>query len=68
MRKIKKFFVWLIVLDWIKINLWQIYTMLRRANDRKEDWDFKLLRRIAPSWRDDVTFNAYSKEEKEVNE
>ena len=65
MSKIKKFFVWLIVLDWIKINLWQIYTMLRRANDRKEDWDFKLLRRIAPSWRDDVTFNAY---EKEVNE
>lgn len=67
MSKIKKFFVWLIVLDWIKINLWQIYTMLRRANDRKEDWDFKLLRRIAPSWRDDVTFNVY-KEEKEVNE
>ena len=68
MRKIKKFFVWLIILDWVKINLWQIYTIRRRTNTRKEDLDYSLLRKIAPSWRDDVTFNAYDGEEKEVNE
>ena len=67
MNKIKKFFIWLIILDWVKINLWKIYTMLRRANTRHEDWNVGLLRKIAPSWRDDVTFNTY-KEEKEVNE
>ena len=67
MKKIKKFLLWLIILDWVKINLWQIYTIRRRTSTRKEDLDYSLLRKVAPSWRDDVTFNTY-KEEKEVNE
>lgn len=67
MKRIKKFLVGLIILDWIKLNLWQIYTMIRRTKDRGEDWDYKLLRRVAPSWKDDVVLYE-EKKEKEVNE
>ena len=62
MKKVGKFIVAAIVIDYIRVAAYQSYTILMRMLKKNES-QWEAIRKTGPSWKDEVVFHEELEEE-----
>ena len=62
MKKVGKILLAIIVIDYVRIAVVQSYTGLMRVF-KKDEAFWPAMRKVAPSWKDEVTFHENLEEE-----